>query len=408
MSVFESIRMALTALRANILRSALTLLGMVIGVFAVIAAVTAVEVIEVYFEESLQIYGSSTFSVERYESQIGGRDRDVYHPPITWEQVVRLKRSLPGGLQVSVDEDFDWIVKAKYEERETEPNLQLRGTDEHFLSNFGFELAAGRPITAQDVQYARPVAVLGAPVAETLFPNQSALGKEVRIGRVRLEVIGVLEEKATFLGFDPNARVWAPISYMLSTYGDNGRNIASVSVRAPNPQMVRPAQETVMAQMRTIRKVRPGDQNNFFLETNASLQDQLASFTGSLGIAGAAIGLISLLAAGIGIMNIMLVSVTERTREIGIRKAVGAKNWHVLSQFLLEAIVLCQIGGLLGILLGALAGNGVAFLFDISMAFPWLWAGIAVTGVTLIAVVFGLYPAFKASRLDPIESLRYE
>jgi putative ABC transport system permease protein len=408
MSVFESIRMALTALRANILRSALTLLGMVIGVFAVIAAVTAVEVIEVYFEESLQIYGSSTFSVERYESQIGGRDRDVYHPPITWEQVVRLKRSLPGGLQVSVDEDFDWIVKAKYEERETEPNLQLRGTDEHFLSNFGFELAAGRPITAQDVQYARPVAVLGAPVAETLFPNQSALGKEVRIGRVRLEVIGVLEEKATFLGFDPNARVWAPISYMLSTYGDNGRNIASVSVRAPNPQMVRPAQETVMAQMRTIRKVRPGDQNNFFLETNASLQDQLASFTGSLGIAGAAIGLISLLAAGIGIMNIMLVSVTERTREIGIRKAVGAKNWHVLSQFLLEAIVLCQIGGLLGILLGALAGNGVAFFFDISMAFPWLWAGIAVTGVTVIAVVFGLYPAFKASRLDPIESLRYE
>jgi len=408
MSVFESIRMALTALRANILRSALTLLGMVIGVFAVIAAVTAVEVIEVYFEESLQIYGSSTFSVERYESQIGGRDRDVYHPPITWEQVVRLKRSLPGGLQVSVDEDFDWIVKAKHEERETEPNLQLRGTDEHFLSNFGFELAAGRPITAQDVQYARPVAVLGAPVAETLFPNQSALGKEVRIGRVRLEVIGVLEEKATFLGFDPNARVWAPISYMLSTYGDNGRNIASVSVRAPNPQMVRPAQETVMAQMRTIRKVRPGDQNNFFLETNASLQDQLASFTGSLGIAGAAIGLISLLAAGIGIMNIMLVSVTERTREIGIRKAVGAKNWHVLSQFLLEAIVLCQIGGLLGILLGALAGNGVAFLFDISMAFPWLWAGIAVTGVTVIAVVFGLYPAFKASRLDPIESLRYE
>jgi putative ABC transport system permease protein len=408
MSVFESIRMALTALRANILRSALTLLGMVIGVFAVIAAVTAVEVIEVYFEESLQIYGSSTFSVERYESQIGGRDRDVYHPPITWEQVVRLKRSLPGGLQVSVDEDFDWIVKAKHEERETEPNLQLRGTDEHFLSNFGFELAAGRPITAQDVQYARPVAVLGAPVAETLFPNQSALGKEVRIGRVRLEVIGVLEEKATFLGFDPNARVWAPISYMLSTYGDNGRNIASVSVRAPNPQMVRPAQETVMAQMRTIRKVRPGDQNNFFLETNASLQDQLASFTGSLGIAGAAIGLISLLAAGIGIMNIMLVSVTERTREIGIRKAVGAKNWHVLSQFLLEAIVLCQIGGLLGILLGALAGNGVAFFFDISMAFPWLWAGIAVTGVTVIAVVFGLYPAFKASRLDPIESLRYE
>lgn len=408
MSLFESIRMALTALRANLLRSALTLLGMVIGVFAVIAAVTAVEVIEVYFEESLQIYGSSTFSVERYASQIGGRDRETYHPPITWEQVVRLKRSLPSGLQVSVDEDFDWVVKAQHGDQETEPNLQLRGTDEHFLSNFGFEMAQGRPITAQDVQYARPVAVLGAPVAETLFPNQSPLGKQVRIGRVRLEVIGVLDEKATFLGFDPNTRVYAPISYMLSTYGDNGRNIASVSVRAPGSNLVGAAQETVMAQMRTIRKVPPGEDNNFILETNASIQNQLASFTGSLGLAGAAIGLISLLAAGIGIMNIMLVSVTERTREIGIRKAVGAKNWHVLSQFLLEAIVLCQIGGLLGIGLGALGGNAVAFMFDISMAFPWMWAGIAVAGVTFIAVVFGMYPAFKASRLDPIESLRFE
>jgi len=408
MSVFESIRMALTALRANKLRSALTLLGMVIGVFAVIAAVTAVKVIEVYFEESLQLYGSSTFSVERYESQIGGRDRDVYHPPITWEQVVRLRRGLDQGLQVSVDEDFDRIVKAKHGEQETEPNTQLRGTDEHFLSNFGFELAEGRPFTAQDLQYARPVALLGAPIAETLFPNQSPIGKEIRIGRARLEVVGVLEEKATFLGFDPNVRVYAPITHLLGSYGDNGRNIASVSVRAPNPRTVAIAQEAVMAQMRTIRKVRPGDPNNFSLETNASIQDQLSSFTGTLGVAGAAIGLISLLAAGIGIMNIMLVSVTERTREIGIRKAVGAKNWHVLSQFLLEAIVLCQIGGLIGILLGVGMGNGLAVAFDISAAFPWMWAGIAVAGVTIIAVIFGLYPAFKASRLDPIESLRYE
>jgi len=163
-----------------------------------------------------------------------------------------------------------------------------------------------------------------------------------------------------------------------------------------------------MAQMRTIRKVEPGAANNFALETNDSIQDQLAGFTGTLGVAGAAIGLISLLAAGIGIMNIMLVSVTERTREIGIRKAVGAKKWHVLSQFLLEAIVLCQVGGLLGIGLGALGGNVLAFSLDITAAFPWLWAGIAVGGVTVIAVIFGMYPAFKASRLDPIESLRYE
>jgi putative ABC transport system permease protein len=408
MSFLESIRMALSALRANLLRSVLTLVGMVIGVFAVIAAVTAVEVIEVYFEESLQLYGSSTFSVERYETQIGSSDREEYHPPITWEQVLRLRRSLPAELPVSVDEAFDYIVKAQYADRETEPNLTLRGTDEHFLQNFGFELAEGRPITTQDVQSARPVALLGKPVAEELFPNQSPVGKEVRIGRARLEVIGVLASKATFLGFDPNTRVYAPITHMLSRYGNNGRNISSVSVRAPNPREIETAKEAVIAQMRMIRKVRAGADNNFGLETNASIRQQLDEFTSMLTLGGALIGLISLVAAGIGIMNIMLVSVTERTREIGIRKAVGAKRWHILTQFLLEAVVLCQIGGLLGIGLGGLGGNVMAYSFDISTAFPWDWAAIAVGGVSLIAIVFGLYPAYKAARLDPIESLRYE
>lgn len=409
MSGFETVREALQALRANKLRSSLTLLGIVIGVFAVIAAVTAVDVIDVYFKESLQVFGPSTFSVERYAVQVGpGGQRERYHPPITYAQVKQLEDKASPGLTVSVEEGFDYSVAVKSEWRETTPSINLYGTDEAFLGNFGYRMAEGRPLAEPDVRNARPVALLGSTVAEDLFPTTTPIGKQVEIGRVRLKVVGVLEEKGSFLGFDPDSRVFAPITYLLSTYGDGGRNIGDVTVRTPTPDQLPAAQEEVRQHMRVIRQVEPGEPGTFAMETNDSVRSTLDQFTSTLTMGGALVGLISLLAAGIGIMNIMLVSVTERTREIGIRKAVGAKWRNILSQFLLEAVVLCQIGGLMGILLGGLGGNATAVYFEISPSFPWMWAGIAVGGVTLLAVVFGGYPAYKAARLDPIESLRYE
>jgi putative ABC transport system permease protein len=409
MGFLEAVRMALSAIWANKVRSGLTLLGMVVGVFAVIASVTAVKVIDVYLNESLQLYGAQTFSIERYGSvRLGGGER-AYRPAITYDQVRRLKRRVDAGLEVSLMESFDWAEKARTATRETaEPKVMLMGADEHMLLNFGFELDEGRAFTEQDVQNARPVALLGAPIAEELFPNETPLGKEVRVGRVRLEVVGVLESKGTFLGFDPNNRIYAPITTTLRAYGDGGRDIASVSVRVRDARTFGPAQEQIISHMRVIRGVGPGEANNFLLETNDSARSGFDAFTGTLTVAGAVVGLIALVAAGIGIMNIMLVSVTERTREIGVRKAVGAKRIHIMGQFLLEAVVLCQIGGLLGIAFGAGVGNVVALLFGISAAFPWGWAVGAVAGVTFIAIVFGSYPAFKAARLDPIDSLRYE
>ena len=400
--------MALAALRANKLRSFLTLVGIIIGVFAVIASVTAVDVIDVYFNESLRFYGNTTLSVNRYEQGRGGGDDGVYNPPITYEQVLRLKRMTEGGLAVGMTERFENLARVKFGGEETEPNIWLEGTDEHFLANYGYAIAQGRPLSAQDVQYARPVAMIGAPVAEDLFPNQSPLGKVVEVGRVRLEVIGVLEEKGGFLGFDYDTRVYAPITYLMNVYGNNGRNIGSVTVRAASVQEMQAARDQVISHLRVIRKVAPGQPNNFDLSSNDAVQESFGSFTSALTLGGAAIGLISLLAAGIGIMNIMLVSVTERTREIGIRKSVGAKKRDILWQFLLEAVFLCQFGGLLGIALGAAFGNLVAVYFDISAAFPWAWALGGVGAMVAIAVVFGGYPAYKAARLDPIESLRYE
>jgi len=406
MSGFETVREALQALRANKLRSALTLLGIVIGVFAVIAAVTAVDVIDLYFKSSIQGLGASTFSVERYD-YVGGDGPDRYHPPITYAQVQRLRDRAKGDLTVSVSERFDSGVKVQSDRHETQPNVTLYGTDKAFLGNFGYEMRAGRPLVEQDVQNGRPVALLGSAVAETLFPSTSPLGKSVRVGRVRLQVVGVLEEKAGLFR-SPNTRVYAPITYLFATYGGGGRSMNDVRVRAASAGQLPAVREAVRSDLRVIRQVEPGAPNTFNIESSDFLRSTFDEFTSTLTTGGALVGLISLLAAGIGIMNIMLVSVTERTREIGIRKAVGAKWRNILVQFLLEAIILCQIGGLLGIALGGLGGNIAALYWDISPSFPWVWAGIAVGGVTLLAVIFGGYPAYKAARLDPIESLRYE
>jgi putative ABC transport system permease protein len=402
----ETIREALQALRANILRSALTLLGIVIGVFAVIAAVTAVDVIDLYFKSSIQGLGASTFSVERYD-YVGGDGPERYHPPVTHNQIQRLREQTSADLTVSVSERFEFGAKVESERHETNPNVTLYGTDEGFLGNFGYELRAGRPFVEQDLQNARPVALLGSDVAETLFPAISPIGKDIQVGRVRLQVVGVLEEKAGLFR-DPNTRVYAPISSLLSAYGGGGRSMDDTRIRVASAGQLPAAKEAVRSRLRVIRQVEPGAPNNFNIESSDFLRSTFSEFTSTLTTGGALVGLISLLAAGVGIMNIMLVSVTERTKEIGIRKAVGAKWRNILGQFLLEAIILCQIGGLIGIVLGGLGGNVAALYFDISPSFPWMWAGIAVAGVTLLAVVFGGYPAYKAARLDPIESLRYE
>lgn len=407
MRSIETVREALTALKANKLRSSLTLLGIVIGVFAVIAAVTAVDVIDLYFKDSIQIFGASTFSVERYQFG-GGNDRDQYRPPITYAEAQRLEERVSADLAVSVEEGFDYGVAVQSDRRKTNPNINLYGTDEAFLGNFGYEMAEGRPLVQSDLQNARPVALLGSSVADELFPTTDPVGKQINVGRVRLQVVGVLAEKGSFLGMDPDTRVYAPITYLLSTYGGGNRSMNDLTISAPTPAQISEAKEEVRTHMRVIRKVPPGAPDNFILESNASVRSTFDQFTSTLTIGGALVGLISLLAAGVGIMNIMLVSVTERTREIGIRKAVGAKWGNILGQFLLEAVVLCQIGGLIGIILGGLGGNVTALYFDIRPSFPWTWALFAVGGVTVLALIFGGYPAYKAARLDPIESLRYE
>ena len=409
MGILEAARMSIEALRGHKVRSSLTLLGMVIGVFAIIVSVTAVQVIDVYFKDRLQFLGSSTFSISRTPMiQTGNLDRSVRNRPnITFEQVERLADAMTLPVTVSVLEDFS-MGNVVYADRETEPNIFIMGVDENMLGNYSYELDYGRFFTQDDVLYARPVCVLGTDVSGELFATENAIGKIVRASGMRCEVIGVLKSKGNFLGFSQDNRIYLPVTRGFTVFGGTYRNVANISVRVNDPVLINAAKEEATGKLRVIRKVEPGQDNNFEISTNDSMQAIFEAFTGTLTAGGAGIGLISLLAAGIGIMNIMLVSVTERTREIGIRKSIGARRKDIMRQFLLEAFFLCQIGGLVGILLGAAVGNGVAVYFDISGTFPVNWAIGAVAMVTIIALVFGGYPAYKAARLNPIDSLRFE
>jgi ABC-type antimicrobial peptide transport system, permease component len=407
MGIREAFGSALDALRANKLRSALTLLGMVIGIFAVVTSVTAVDVIDAYFQDSLKLLGSSTFTISKDPViRTGANDDREERPNVTYDQVRRLEERV--SLPIAPEEYFD-IGRAQFKGRRTDQgNIRVVGTNEHFLANFSRQLRAGRSLTEADVQRARAVAVITPDIASELFPAQSPLGKWVTLGGGEYKVIGVLEPKGNFLGNSFDARIYAPITHLLESYGRPERDLSRVSARAPGLATMQSAKNQVVGHMRVIRDVPPGEPNNFEVSTNETIQSTFSQFTSVLTLGGAGIGAIALLAAGVGIMNIMLVSVTERTKEIGIRKAVGAKRRHVLGQFLLEALLLCLIGGGLGIALGVLAGNGTAVYFDIGASIPWDWAVGSLVIVGVIALVFGIYPAYKAASVDPIESLRYE
>ena len=404
----EAARMAATSIRDHRLRSGLTLLGMVVGVFAIIVSVTAVKVIDVYFKDRLQFLGASTFQVSRYPLINMGDSRESRNrPPLTYRQIQRLERSLQTPAAVSPLEDF-YFGKITYADRETEPNMVLMGTNEHFTLNFSHEIEVGRSFTQEDVLYGRSVTVIGADLQEVLFPTENPVGKTIRMGGQRYQVIGVLKAKGNFLGMSQDNRAYIPITKAFATYGIPNRNIATISVRVSSATQMTAAMSEVTGLMRVIRGDEPGDPNSFEVGTNDTMQQIFDAFTGTLTMGGALIGLIALLASGVGIMNIMLVSVTERTREIGIRKSLGARSADIMTQFLTEAFMLCQIGGILGILFGALTGNAVALYFEISAAFPTDWAIAAVILVTIIALVFGGYPALKAARLHPIQALRFE
>ena len=403
----ETIRQALDALRGNALRSALTLVGMAIGVFSVIASVTAVKVLDSTLMDQLASMGTQTVSYYRYNAEGPPTDEQLRRPQLSYDQALALRERAPLAASVGATV-WAGSREVRTAEEATDPNINTIGADEDYLQNNGWELGQGRFLTEADVRAARPVAVLGTTVASQVFGEGDPVGRDIRVDGVRFTVVGVLAEKSGGMGMgDPNRRVVLPITRAIEAYGLQRRDV-TIDVRAPSPELLAATQDQATGALRAIRRLSPEADNNFDSFSSAEAADGLKTFTTALATGGAGIGLIALLAAGVGVMNIMLVSVTERTREIGVRKSLGATRRDILFQFLVEAIVLCQIGGLVGIVLGALGGNVVAALMTTAPAFPWAWALTAVLGVTAVALAFGVYPATKAARLHPIEALRYE
>jgi putative ABC transport system permease protein len=411
LSVKESLLMALGALRTNKLRSILTLLGIAVGVFSIIGVMTAMGVLLNSIEGGMSWLGANTFQVQKYPMFENGNAREQAslrnRRDLTYEQGLRLKEraTLAGAVGMFCAADEGKIVVSSHGER-TNPNVVLTGRDiEGFTAN-NWTIGEGRLYTVDELNSARHVAILGVNVVRKLFPKMSPLGQTIRVDGREYEIIGVVAERGQMLGGGGDNFVIVPITAFFEIYGKS--QPVAIKVQATSPRLIADCMEQVRGVLRTIRHVPPGEDDDFYIWSNDSLLTQFNDFTKYFQLGVMIVSAIALLAAGIGIMNIMLVSVTERTREIGIRKAIGARKNNILTQFVLEAVVISEIGGIIGILLGLIAGNLVALLLDIPPVIPTQWVIIGFVSCSLVGIVFGVYPAWKASNLDPIESLRYE
>lgn len=409
MDIYDSIIMALSAIRANKLRSILTLLGIVVGVFSIIAVMTSMNVLQNSIESGLSSLGSNTFQVQKMPVMMAGgpEERRKYRnrKNLTFEQGIAVKERSTLARYVGI-EAWQGGKTVRYKDKSTNPNVSVCGeTPDGFPTN-NWIIKDGRIFTEQEVSFGKNVAVLGASVVEKLFTFRNPIGEEIKIDGVKYEIIGILEKQGTGLGRNPDNFVAIPITTLFRVYGRE-RSV-NIMVQAKSRELYNPCIDEVIAILRNIRKVPPGKENDFEIFSNDSLINQFNQFTFYLKLGIGLISAIALIAAGVGIMNIMLVSVMERTREIGIRKAIGAKRRDILLQFIIEAVVLCEIGGLIGVIVGVAGGNISAIILKIPGVIPYDWVLIGLFICSLVGIIFGVYPAWKASSLDPIESLRYE
>ena len=400
--------MAIDAIKQNKLRSILTLLGIGIGVFSVIGVMTAIRTLESSVESGLNVFAANTFVIQKYPSiQIGRRDKKIRNRKnIDYDQYKKLKERAKLPVLVSVSEGSS-IRNVKYKDTSVKNYVSLLGGDEGSIRMYKTFISDGRNIAPDDVRYARNVCVLGMDVVDRLFPFEDPISKKIQIEGLNYYVVGVTERQGEAFGQSQDNYIAIPITNYLQKFSNKWTTL-SINVEAVSEKDYDKTREEVIGIMRTIRKVKAGEDNDFELETNDEMIETFSGFTGGIKLFALSVSVIALVVAGIGIMNIMLVSVTERIKEIGIRKAIGATKRDILTQFLMEAVFLSEFGGVVGIIMGIGAGNLVSFIFNIPAVIPFDWAIIGLLVCSVIGIGFGIYPAWKAAQLDPIESLRFE
>ena len=403
----ETIIIALTAIKANKLRSTLTLLGIVVGVFSIIGVMTAMRVLQNSIETGLSDLGAHTFQIQKMPRFANRKEwlKAMARKDLTYEEARLVEERMTLAEYVGI-EGSDGGHEIQFGDLKTNPDVNVYGeTDQGFPTN-NWTIAEGRLFSEGELEHDESVVILGDGVVKKLFPNGNPIGSEIRVASLKVKVVGTVAAKGAVLGGDQDNFVILPLQDFLNKFGR--RQSLHIMVKSKTPEDYEDAMDEARYILRAIRQVPPENEDDFYVFSNDSVISAFNDFTFYIKIGAGFVSFIALLAAGIGVMNIMLVSVTERTKEIGIRKAIGAYKRTILSQFVVEAMVLCQLGGLVGIGLGILGGNMVALAFHFPPVFPLDWALIGFALCTTIGVGFGVYPAWKAASLDPIVALRFE
>jgi len=406
--------MSLSAIRVNKLRSSLTLIGIILGVASIIAVMTSISVIQTTMEAEMTVLGSQTFQVQKWPNGFSSNEQRreaMKWPPVTVDEAQLIRENV-SSVDIVGTEFWDGGKTVSYRGYTTEPVTSLCGGSPEYAENNTHYIELGRNLSRMDMLTARKVVVIGNALANELFPFSDPIGKEVRVDNNKYEVIGVFIKKESAFGGPYETMALIPGTAYTKIYGTvNGRGFprsANVTIHSKTPELLQDAIEETRQVLRKSRKLKRNEDDNFYYFTSLSQIDNFNQTTQGVKVGAFILGTVSLIVAGIGIMNIMLVSVTERTKEIGIRKSLGAKRANILLQFLFEAVVLCNLGGIIGILLGFGLGNVMTLLTNFEANIPFEWAFIGMFFCSVIGITFGMIPAIKASKLNPIDALQYE